>query len=203
MYILGYDTETTGFPDWKAPSDAEQQPHLVQLAACLIDAGTRKIIQSMDVIIKPEGWVIPEDVTEIHGITTEHAMDVGIRESLALEMLLALWSASSRRVGHNESFDAKMIRIATKRYMDEDTQEQWKAGESVCTCRLARDVCQLPPSEKMLAKGQTAFKLPNLTEAYRHFFNRDFHNAHTAMADVQACMDVYFALEDHFGERLW
>ena len=40
------------------------------------------------------------------------------------------------------------------------------------------------------------YKKANLTEAYRHFFNEDFEDAHTAIADVKACMSVYFAILD-------
>jgi DNA polymerase-3 subunit epsilon len=41
-YKLAFDTETTGIPDWKMPSESEYQPHLVQLAAILVDADTRE-----------------------------------------------------------------------------------------------------------------------------------------------------------------
>lgn len=81
--LFFYDTETTGLPDFKAPSEAPQQPHIIQLAAILVNPETRKTISSMDVIIRPNGWTIPDDIAKIHGITTEHAMDVGIPESLA------------------------------------------------------------------------------------------------------------------------
>nr|WP_299241463.1 hypothetical protein [uncultured Halomonas sp.] len=40
--ILFFDTETTGLPDWKVPSDSEHQPHLVQLAAVLADDDARQ-----------------------------------------------------------------------------------------------------------------------------------------------------------------
>ena len=32
MRLLMFDTETTGLPLWKDPSDHPDQPHLVQLA---------------------------------------------------------------------------------------------------------------------------------------------------------------------------
>lgn len=49
--ILFYDTETTGLPDWKSPSESETQPHLVQLAAILANADTRQVISTLDLII--------------------------------------------------------------------------------------------------------------------------------------------------------
>lgn len=186
--ILFYDTETTGLPVWSEPSEGENQPHMVQLAAKLVDADTRKVIQSIDLIIRPDGWVIPAEVTEIHGITTEHALAVGVPEALALQMLLAMWRAAAVRVGHNESFDARIIRIATKRYLtDEDEIEAWKAGAAECTGQITKPIMQMEP------RNRWGWKMPKLAEAYKHFIGEDLQNAHSAMADVDGCTAVYFA----------
>ncbi|WP_182340872.1 hypothetical protein [Comamonas koreensis] len=59
---LAYDTETTGLPLFKEPSEHPDQPHIVQLGAILVDLNTRTTIASMDVIIRPDGWTIPDEV---------------------------------------------------------------------------------------------------------------------------------------------
>jgi len=51
---LAFDTETTGLPLFKEPSEHPDQPHIVQLAAVLVDLDTRRELASMDVIVKPE-----------------------------------------------------------------------------------------------------------------------------------------------------
>lgn len=188
---LFYDTETCGLPLWKEPSDHPNQPHIVQLAAKLVDLETREVLASLDVIVKPDGWVIPQEVTNIHGITTERALAEGIAEKDAVEQLLALWQGAEL-VGHNESFDRRMVRIAIKRHLDPLTVEgqppvsdQWKAATATCTCWKARPHTQLPKN-----------KLPKLTEAYQHFFGKPMEGAHTAMGDVAGCMAVFFAIKD-------
>lgn len=187
--VLFYDTETTGLPDWKVPSDSEHQPHLVQLAAILADADTQREIASLDLIIKPAGWEIPDEVAEIHGITTEHAKAVGVDESLAVSLFLELWNGA-HRVAHNRTFDQRIIRIATKRYCDEATIERWADKDSHdCTMLLAKPIMQLLP------KGRYGFKSPKLEEAYTHFTGKPLENAHSAMADTRACMAVYWALQ--------
>lgn len=193
--IFFYDTETTGLPDFKAPSEAPQQPHIVQLAAILVNPETRKTISSMDVIIRPNGWTIPDDIAKINGITTEHAMDVGIPESLAVGMFMELWS-HRLRIAHNEQFDARILRIALMRHENEASADDWKGGPSGCTARLATPICKIHPTEKMIAAGFNKFKTANLSEAYRHFMGSDLENAHSALADVNACAAVYFSIQD-------
>ena len=68
--LFFYDTETTGIPNFKEPSEHPDQPHIVQIAAALVDDETRKTVSSINLIIKPDGWAIPEELTEIHGIST-------------------------------------------------------------------------------------------------------------------------------------
>lgn len=200
--VLFYDTETTGLPDFKAPSSEPHQPHLVQLGACLADANTREVLQTLDVIIQPDGWDIPDEVAKIHGITTEKAQALGVPEQLALDLFLNLWEKATvrrKRIGHNESFDARIIRIAIKRYHDDALADFWKGGVSDCTMQLAKPICNLPPTERMIASGRNFVKNPNLSEAHRHFLGTDFENAHSAIADVHACMAVYWAIQDHLN----
>ncbi len=189
-----FDTETTGLPLFKEPSEHPGQPHIVQLAACLVDLGTRKTIASMDVIVKPEGWTIPGEVAAIHGITTEHAMKVGVPEALAVDMLLALWGERTR-IAHNEQFDARIVRIACMRHSPAFA-DSWKSGKAECTQLLSTPILKLPPTEKMKRAGFLKHKSANLGEAYEHFTGKKLENAHSAIADVQACIAVYFAIKD-------
>lgn len=193
-YALFYDTETTGLPDFKAPSESAHQPHIVQLAALLVDMDTRETIQSMDVITRPDGWTIPDEVAAVHGITTEYAMQVGIPERLAVEMFMQLWSGRNR-VAHNQQFDARILRIALLRHASAEAADVWKSGPAECTAVMATPICQIPPTAKMVKAGFSKFKTPNLSEAYRHFTGGELQNAHSAIADVLACRDVYFAIK--------
>lgn len=191
--LFVYDAETTGFPLWNEPSDHPDQPHLVQLAAAMVDSETRDVIQSLDVIIKPDGWVITEETSKVHGITQEYAESVGIPERMAVQVFYQLWLRCNGRAAHNEQFDQRILRIALKRYFPE-TIDHWKAGKAECTARLATPFCQLPPTEKMKAAGRFHYKTPNLSEAYKYFMGEELKGAHNAMVDVKACMDVWFAI---------
>lgn len=60
-----YDNETNGLPLFKEPSNHPDQPHIVQLAAVLVDLDTGNELQVMDRIIKPEGWLITQETVDI------------------------------------------------------------------------------------------------------------------------------------------
>ena len=187
--ILGFDTETTGLPNWKTPSGGDDQPHIVQLAAMRINEETQEVKQSLDVIIKPDGWVIPEETIEVHGITQEYAMDVGVPEKTALEMFLAMHEGCSKRIAYNTTFDNRIIRIATKRYSTDEVMDAWKAGKYECAMQMAR-------------KASPASKPHKLEAAYKIFTGKKLVDAHNALADTQACMEVYFAAKKQLAEAV-
>jgi len=186
-FIIFYDCETTGLPVWKEPSGSDKQPHLVQLAAILCNADTHEIIDMMDVIIRPDGWEIPQETIDVHGITNDMALKVGVSEKLVLEMFLEL-RGDADRVSYNKTFDQRIIRIATKRYSTDEVIEKWAIKDDFyCAMILAKPIVKCP------AKTKGKFKYPKLQEAYEHFFGEKFDGAHSAMADTEACMKVYWA----------
>ncbi len=197
---LFYDSETQGLPLFSEPSEDPRQPHIVQLAACLVDLDKRETIASMDVIIEPDGWEIPAEVSAIHGITTEYAAAYGVSESMAVGMFMSLWERSQRRIAHNESFDARILRIALMRHEDNDPEaeinKRWKAGLAECTQLLSTPICKIPPTAKMIAANRKHHKSANLGEAYQFFTGKKLEGAHRAIVDVHACIDVYFAIQD-------
>lgn len=185
---LFYDTETTGLPDWKSPSGAEHQPHMVEIGAALTDDDLN-VVEQYQAIIKPEGWEISEAMTAIHGISHERAMDEGVNEKEAVEAFLALHDKSILRIGHNVSFDDRIMRIAFKRYLNDDAAEAFKAAPKLCTMWESKQIVKAPFKDK---KG---VKNPNLAEAYKFFTGEDIADAHRAMGDVLSTIAVYKGLE--------
>ena len=193
--IFAYDTETTGLPDFKARSADPIQPHIVQLAVLLFDDDGKEI-ESDCVIVKPDDWVIPEDMTAIHGISHERAMDEGIPEDEAVDLFLVRQARASIRVAHNESFDRRIMRIAMTRAGYERDMIQAVEGRKIyCTCNAATPIVNLPPTDKMIARGMTQPKSASLIECMKHFFDEELPGAHDALIDARACARIYFHLQ--------
>lgn len=193
---LFYDTETTGLPNKHKMDDHPSQPHLVQLAAHLVDMKSHDVIQSMDLIVHPTSWQIPDEVADIHGITTDYAQKVGLPEQEVLNIFTQLWQRSKVRIAHNEEFDAKIIRFACMRYLGMPYADTWRRGEAKCTSEMTIDIMNLPASDRMKQFNIPGPKKPRLEEAYKHFTSKTLRNAHSAIADVNGCMEVYWAVQD-------
>ena len=190
MYLF-FDTETTGLADCRKPASDPCQPHICQLGAILCDEhGFVKA--EMNLLVRPDGWVIPESATAIHGISQDAAERYGLSIKGVLSVLERLLRMSETVVAHNLNFDLSMLEIEVEREPDIALSLSKKP---FCTMERSTDVVRIPSTPRMSACGMTQFKNPNLQEAYRHFFGAEFEGAHDAMADVRACRDVFFALK--------
>ncbi len=194
--ILCYDTETTGLPLFDIPSEDPRQPHMAQLAAVLFEEKSREVVASIDLVIHPTTWTIPDEVSAIHGITTKRALEVGVFERTALSLFDELWKVADKRLAYNESFDARIMRIAYKRYRNDQEADAWKAGPAICAARLATPIVNMAPTEAMVATGRKHAKMPKLSEAFQYFTGQPLQNAHSAIVDVRAAMLVYFMILD-------
>ncbi len=117
-------------------------------------------------------------------------------EPVALSAFAALWRRASVRIAHNESFDARILRIGFKRFAGICDPDDWKAGPAACTQILSTPIVKLPPTEKMVAAGRgRSNKPPKLAEAYQFFTGKELNGAHNAMIDVMGVRAVWFAIQ--------
>lgn len=187
MNILVFDTETTGFPPrGEFDPDNPKNPQLVEIAAALyrFDDEAPKLQGGFSAIIKPDGYEIPEKAASIHGISTERAERYGVDIKLAVKMFNALAERAEMKVAHNIDFDLKIMQAA---YARAGLEPDWP-DSSYCTMAASTPLCRLP--------GRfDDYKWPKLQEAHVHFFGEEFDGAHSALADVEACARVFFALQ--------
>jgi len=189
--ILSYDTETTGLHFKNRGLADPSQPHLVQLSCLLVDAGDKRVVQSLNLVVRPDGWDIPQEAINVHGITNEFAECHGLPEKEVLWIFLQLWATNEPlRVAHNCAFDDAVISTAIARHYGEgELLKAWQAGESYCTMQMSKPIVQA-------RNVRGALKYPKLMEAYSFFFNEEFDRSHSANADAVACMQIYFALTE-------
>jgi len=183
MYLF-FDTETTGIPrNYRAPvSDLDNWPRLVQLG-WLAAGEDGSEISSAEFIVRPDGFVIPDDAARVHGISTELALREGAPLAAVLEEIAATIRQASVLVAHNMQFDEKILGAELLRSGYPNLVE---SKMRVCTMQSATDFCRLP--------GRYGFKWPTLQELHQKLFGESFSGGHSALADVRACARCFFEL---------
>ena len=186
MYII-FDTETTGLPKrWNAPlTDSENWPRCIQIA-WQVHADSGELLSHEDYLIQPDGFTVPYDAEQIHGISTALAEQQG----RPLDEVLTLFSTALEQAeyvgGHNVTFDLNIMGAEFLRLGDHNPLEEALVIDT-CTEETAQ-LCQLPGG-----RGGK-FKLPTLTELYIHLFGAGFGEAHNATADVEATTRCFLEL---------
>lgn len=178
MY-LAFDTETTGLVNFKIPFD-QQTSRMVQLGMILLDEKL-EIVSEVGVVIKPEGFTIPEKMTEIHGISQSIAEKYGVPLHAALEVFNSFASVARVYIGHNLKFDKAIV--ASEFARDTTSLYSWLVHDEYCTMLQSTGICKLP--------GAHGYKWPKLSEAYKFFFNETLIDSHDALTDVRATVRIY------------
>lgn len=178
---IAFDTETTGFLA-KAGKKSPLQPRIVQLGAVLLE-NDGKVRGELNLIIKPDGWTVPVEASNVHGVTTEIAERLGVPVSLALNIFNRWAGFADTLIAHNFEYDDTVLQ---SEYARLDKEPEYLKKHSFCTMKATTDVLKIPS-----ARG---FKWPKLQEAHKFLFGEEFADAHDAMADVRACARVYFDL---------
>jgi len=186
MYLI-FDTETTGLPkSWSAPiTDTDNWPRCVQIAWQLHDE-MGNLIEHQDYLIRPEGFNIPYDAEQVHGISTDLATVQGILLTEMLEKFNVALSKASYVVGQNVGFDINIIGC-----------EFHRAGmASNLSTMNVLDTCTETTAELLRLPGGRGgkFKLPTLTELHEYLFGEKFSEAHNATADVEATTRCFLEL---------
>ena len=185
MYLI-FDTETTGLPqNYNAPlTDFDNWPRLVQLAWQLHD-DKGKLIAHQNLIVRPEGFTIPYNSVQIHGITTERALEEGLPLQEALEIFKEDIAKAQHGIGHNIEFDYNIVGCEYLRMAMENALEPLPQLD---TKLISTDYCAIPGGRG----GQ--FKWPTLTELHTKLFGVGFDDAHDAAYDVDATARCFFGL---------
>ena len=177
--ILVFDVETTGLPakgaDYK--TDFNDFPRIVQLAYYLNGEYVNRII-------KPEGWTIPVETTEIHGITTEYAMEVGIPFATVADEFIFASSLAKWIVAHNIYFDtslikANILRLGMPHFSKQIVDPVLHKDKRIDTMKSTIKFVGAKHSD---GRGG---KWPTLMELYFKLWNEEFP-AHDAIEDVKA-----------------
>ncbi|MDH3323125.1 MAG: DNA polymerase III subunit alpha, partial [Flavobacteriaceae bacterium] len=186
MYLI-FDTETTGLPkNWKAPiTDTDNWPRCIQIAWQLHDT-MGELIEHQDFLIKPDGFNIPYDAEQIHGISTQLAEEKGISLSECLKLFNEALAKTKFIVGQNVRFDLNIMGCEFHRSGLASPLNDLPVLDT-CSERTAT-LCQIPGG-----RGGK-FKLPTLTELHQQLFNEPFAEAHNATADVEATTRCFLEL---------
>lgn len=182
--ILIFDTETNGLPkNWNAPiDDLDNWPRLIQLAYLLMnDDGV--ILKESNLFVKPSGFSISQESTDIHGITTDFANQNGKSiKKVLLNFKQAVLRANSL-VGHNIDYDEKVICAESHRIGISLGITQ---KNKICTMKRSTDYCKIP--------GSYGYKWPNLQELYNKLFKKQLKQTHNALDDVKITAKCFIEL---------
>ncbi len=196
--IMAYDTETTGLWDFKGDIFGSNQPNLVQLGYKVWDSKKNVIFEAGHLVdtTQHSSWNgIEEGAYNAHHITEENVRLYGMRPQIAMMQWQEWCERCSLFIAHNDAFDTKVMQCFAKR--TGFNPDVFSTGSKFCTMQSLTNVCKVPNPN-----GRGGFKWPQLIEAYTFAFGRAFEDAHNALADVNACGDLFWWMHEKGLVRL-
>jgi DNA polymerase III epsilon subunit-like protein len=185
MKYLFFDTETTGLPkNYKAPiTDFKNWPRVIQLAYLIYDDQGNEL-KTKDVIIKPDGFIIPQASSDVHGISTDQAIAEGVELNIVLKEFEQDVKDVDILVAHNISFDEAIMGCE---FLRNEFKNPIEHKRKICTMKTTTNFCKIP--------GKYGFKWPRLSDLHIKLFGEDFDGAHNALADIRATADCFWELK--------
>ena len=190
MKVFVFDTETSGLPKERNPSiyDTDKWPHIMQISYSIYNTETGELEEIYDAYIRLNTWVIVDPVSEgIHGITREIMEAKGVPIQEALIRVRDALSKVDICVGHNVSFDKRMIMVECIRLKKAQYFTRFGVRKpEYCTMKTTTELCAI---EKInMTTGEKYFKYPNLSELHEKIFGNKPKGTHDSMADILICL---------------
>jgi DNA polymerase III subunit epsilon len=184
MYMF-FDVETTGKPiNMKSLiADHNNWPRIVEIA-WQITTRSGYVIHKENHIVKPNGFEIPKDSTNIHGITTKHALEYGLHIEDVLARFEYFTYFCHAIVAHNIEFDNNVIAAEYSRLSMSNPLDKMK---KLCTMKGSYKYCSIP--------GPFGYKWPKLSELYEKLFDEQLTNSHSALIDTEATVRCFWKLK--------
>jgi DNA polymerase III epsilon subunit-like protein len=203
MKVLVFDTETTGLPQktdhGKEASiyDFDKWPNIIQISCILYDMDTNEVVIKNYYIKINKDVVISPGSFEKHNITREYLDIHGIDIITALNEFNELVNISDVIVGHNISFDKRMVFMESlknnipQNFTKYTNDVEIKKAE-FCTMRKTTKFCNIVRHSK--TTNRTYFKTPSLSELYLILFPESKlpTELHNSLVDILITLKCYF-----------
>jgi len=207
MFVLIFDTETTGLPKTKLINEnaINDWPYIVQLSYIIYDTEDDKFIKISDNIINISDSIdIPKESVAIHGIDRNKMTQHGKSITEVLKEFLKEISIIDLIVGHNIEFDINMIIVEIYRCIlnreNSDIKEidlpiiiQLQYMNQYCTMKNSMELCNIKKIN--MTTGKEYLKYPTLTETYYKLFSTKPNNMHNSLHDIYACFRCFYKLK--------
>ena len=152
-------------------------------------------------IIKSEGFIIPEEVIKIHGITNEKANNEGKELKKMLKKIGKKIKECEYIIGYNIYYDINVLLSELYR------KNRNKTIEKVLKLKKEKKIICLGQIASIEAKPDKFYKysiyaIPKQTHVYKRCYNEELINAHNAKSDVLGMIKImYWIYENKIKEK--
>ena len=205
--VLFYDLETTGLVNTQRNTAPEEcYPDYKDLTkyntARIVSIGWLyikefnydceiKIDNISECIIKPNGFIIPNESIKIHGITNECAINNGIRLKKILKKIGKIIKSCDYIIGYNVYYDINILLSELHR------KKRNLTINKILKLKEEKNIICIGQIASMNAKPsgwlkRFNYQMPSQVNVYRQLFNEELENAHNAKSDVLGMIKIIF-----------
>ena len=196
MRFFIFDVETTGLPTSGKKNltyrDVCDWPHIVQISWFIMNDDLQaQPNEIQDVIIQPQGFVIPPESSKIHRITQEIALQKGkVFGDIVDNVLEEVLEGCTHVVAHNLSFDSSVFLCELYRLKKILLIDKFLNKIHICTKDVSTPYCELRPFR------YGSWKWPTLFELYFILRKKvmDSEKTHNSMYDTEILVECFIAL---------